>query len=555
MANPAKRFRCAIYTRKSTEEGLDKAFNSLDAQREACAAYVLSQQHEGWTLVPGFYDDGGFSGGNIERPALQQLLADVKAGLVDVVVVYKIDRLTRSLADFAKIVDVLDAAGASFVSVTQAFNTTNSMGRLTLNVLLSFAQFEREVIAERIRDKVAASKARGMWMGGGVPLGYRVEDRKLIVVPEEAATVRDIMKRCIRSDSIRELLIELRRDGIISKQRIARDGSKIGGIPFGRGALCWLLANRVYIGETRHKDKHYPGEHEAIVSRDLYDAVQARLAERTNPRAPAVAKHTISLLSGMIRDADGRPMSPVHTQNHGKRYRYYVSHPDYEIDTPVHRLPASDIDIAVRKAIAELLADTDQTRKLACDIDPARIAGFITHCRKLSGEIADRPTAEVRATLQQLCCAVRICADNIALSIGATALLQSAGNKAFDREPISIIIPSTLESWGQERRLRLDPPSGPSPLPDHHLVELIARSFAARDKLLGMSADEVSSMPVTGRRHLERIARLSYLAPNIISAILDGTQPRNLQARTLWRLSSLPLSWNEQHRALGFTAA
>ena len=227
---------------------------------------------------------------------------------------------------------------------------------------------------------------------------------------------------------------------------------------------------------------------------------------------------------------------------------------DYEIDAPVHRLPASEIDIAVRKAIAELLADTDQTRKLACDIDPARIAGFINHCRKLSGEIADRPIAEVRAMLEKLRCAVKISADNISLSFHAAELLQSAGVEASDRKPISITIPSTLESWGHERRLRLDPPSSPSPLPDHHLVELIARSFVARDNLLGMSADEVNSMPVTGRRHLERIARLSYLAPNIISAILDGTQPRNLQARTLWRLSSLPLSWNEQHRVLGFAA-
>ena len=245
-------------------------------------------------------------------------------------------------------------------------------------------------------------------------------------------------------------------------------------------------------------------------------------------------------------------MSPVHTQNHGKRYRYYVSHPDYKINTPVHRLPASEIDIAVRKAIAELLSDTDQARKLACDIDPARIAGFITHCRKMSGDIADNPTAEVRATLQQLGCAVKISAFNIALSFGAAELLRSAGIKVSDRESISISIPTTLESWGQERRLRLDPPSGPSPLPDSHLVDLIARSFAAREKLLCISADEVKAMPVTEHRHLEPVARLSYFAPNIISAILDGTHPRTLQARTLWRLSSLPLSWNEQHRVLGF---
>ena len=231
MASDTKKMRCAIYTRKSTEEGLDKAFNSLDAQREACEAYILSQQHEGWRALPDLYDDGGFSGGSMERPALEQLLDDVKAGKIDVVVVYKIDRLTRALADFAKIVDVLDQAEASFVSVTQAFSTTTSMGRLTLNVLLSFAQFEREVGAERIRDKIAASKAKGMWMGGGVPLGYEAKDRKLLIVPDEAATVNAIMERYLASDSIRSLVEELRRDGFVSKRRVMKDGLVRGGVP------------------------------------------------------------------------------------------------------------------------------------------------------------------------------------------------------------------------------------------------------------------------------------------------------------------------------------
>jgi DNA invertase Pin-like site-specific DNA recombinase len=276
MADAGRRLRCAVYTRKSTEEGLDQAFNTLDAQREACAAYVLSQQHEGWTQLPDFYDDGGYSGGNIERPGLRQLLADVRGGRVDVVVVYKIDRLTRSLTDFAKIVDVLDEAKASFVSVTQAFNTTNSMGRLTLNVLLSFAQFEREVIAERIRDKVAASKARGMWMGGSVPLGYRVEDRKLVVVPEEAATVRAIMERYLQVGSVRELLIELQRDGFVTRQRTGKGGRNEGGGSFTRGGLNWLLSNRTYIGEVVHKGNIYPGQQDAIVTGTVRNFVCGR---------------------------------------------------------------------------------------------------------------------------------------------------------------------------------------------------------------------------------------------------------------------------------------
>ena len=304
-----KRLRCAIYTRKSTEEGLEQAFNSLDAQREACAAYILSQRHEGWTLLPDLYDDGGFTGGNMDRPGLKQLLADVKAGRVDVVVVYKVDRLTRALADFAKIVDVLDAAGASFVSVTQAFNTTSSMGRLTLNVLLSFAQFEREVISERVRDKVAASKAKGMWMGGPVALGYRVEDRTLVIAPEEAETVRHIMRRYLESQNIFDLLEQLEREGIVSKLVKGRDGTIRGGVPFRRGALYHLLANQTYLGLTVHKTKVYQGQHEAIVDAELFEAVQAKLAERTNPRTSAKARRCVSLLAGMIHDELGRPMS------------------------------------------------------------------------------------------------------------------------------------------------------------------------------------------------------------------------------------------------------
>ena len=259
--------RCAIYTRKSTEEGLEQAFNSLDAQREACAAYIASQRHEGWVPTPELYDDGGFSGGNMERPGLKQLMADVQAGKVDVIVVYKVDRLTRALSDFAKIVEVLDARGASFVSVTQSFNTTTSMGRLTLNVLLSFAQFEREVTGERIRDKVAASKKKGIWMGGPVPLGYDVRDRKLVVNEAEAATVRHVFERYRNVGNARELLIELDEAGVHTKATVTKSGLGRGGITFARGSLLHLLGNRVYIGETKHRDAHYPGEHDAIVPR------------------------------------------------------------------------------------------------------------------------------------------------------------------------------------------------------------------------------------------------------------------------------------------------
>lgn len=276
--------RCAIYTRKSTEEGLDQAFNSLDAQREACAAFILSQAHEGWELLDEHYDDGGWSGGNMARPALQQLLADVAAGKVDVIVVYKVDRLTRSLADFARIVEALDKSGASFVSVTQAFNTTTSMGRLTLNVLLSFAQFEREVTSERIRDKVAASKRKGMWMGGPVPLGYRLDDRKLLIDDTEAGTVRLIFRRYLELRSVGALADELARAGVRSKVRQYSNGRSVGGVNFTRGALAQLLQNPLFGGRVRHSGELYEGEHAAIVDPVIWDEVQQILASNRRMR-------------------------------------------------------------------------------------------------------------------------------------------------------------------------------------------------------------------------------------------------------------------------------
>ncbi|MEZ5735641.1 MAG: recombinase family protein [Novosphingobium sp.] len=555
MADVARTFRCAIYTRKSTEEGLEKDFNSLDAQRDACAAYVLSQLHEGWKLLPDLYDDGGYSGGNMERPALRQLLDDVKAGRIDVVVVYKIDRLTRSLTDFAKIVEVLDAAETSFVSVTQAFNTTNSMGRLTLNVLLSFAQFEREVIAERIRDKIAASKARGMWMGGTVPLGYEVKDRKLVVVPEEAETVRQIMERYVRSNSVRELLVELQQDGIITKRRIGKNGRERGGIPFKRGALYGLLANRTYVGVTSYQGKTYPGEHEAIVSSELFDAVQARLAERTNPRSPRCSRKPVSLLAGMIVDHVGRPMSPVHTKNHGRRYTYYASNLNDDASTPAQRLPAGELEAAVRKAIADWLKVSCNTRALKPDLETIALAGLIERCRAKGMELTSTSLVEARLFLQSLQVRVRVAPDFVTASIDASALLASVGVASSDARRIEFTIETFTAAYGHEPRLRLEPPSGIRTQRDERLIDLIVRAHVVRDELLAMSDEDVAAIPATRLRHLERVARLSYLDPKIVTAILDGTQPRSLSARKLSRMAALPLSWAEQRKVLGFNPA
>src|SRR5499433_971333 len=339
--------RCAIYTRKSSEEGLEQEFNSLQAQREACEAFITSQRHEGWACLPKAYNDGGFSGAKIDRPALQQLLADITAGRVDIVVVYKIDRLTRSLTDFAKIVEIFDARGASFVSVTQQFNTTTSMGRLTLNILLSFAQFEREVIGERIRDKIAASKKKGMWMGGVPPIGYRAQDGKLVVIESEAGIVRDIFRRYAALGSVRLLKEELEARGIKSKSWTTASGRRVGGKPFSRGALYLMLQNHLYRGEITHKGQSHPGEHPPIIDQPLWDVVQAQLAANTAESNTGTRTRQPSLLAGILFDGDGNRMTPTHATKKGRRYRYYVSRPlianDQTDGSAGLRIPAAEI--------------------------------------------------------------------------------------------------------------------------------------------------------------------------------------------------------------------
>jgi site-specific DNA recombinase len=367
-----KLFRCAIYTRKSTEHNLDLEFNSLDAQREACEAYIKSQAHEGWRLVPDRYDDGAFSGASLDRPALQNLLADVRAGKIDIVLVYKVDRLTRSLADFAKLVELFDRQAVSFVSVTQSFNTTSSMGRLTLNVLLSFAQFEREVIGERVRDKIAASKRKGIWVGGPVPLGYRCLDKKLLVVPEEAETVRTIFTRYLELGSMSALVAELDRRGIRTKVNGCADGRVRGGIRFGVGSLAHLLKNRFYIGEVVYRGAVHSGQHAAILEHDLFEAVQAKLA------ANAVARRvrlmgSPAILTGRIFDDRGNRMSPTHSNKRGLRYRYYVSHALLQNRKSeagsVPRVPAHEIEALVLDGIRKHLAPTTELSTAIPDRD------------------------------------------------------------------------------------------------------------------------------------------------------------------------------------------
>jgi site-specific DNA recombinase len=379
--NGAASNRCAIYTRKSSEEGLEQDFNSLDAQREACEAFIRSQKGAGWLALPGMYDDGGVSGGTMDRPALQRLLADIQAGRIDTAVVYKVDRLTRSLNDFAKIVDTFDAKRVSFVSVTQQFNTTTSMGRLTLNMLLSFAQFEREVTGERIRDKIAASKQKGMWMGGLPPLGNDVKDRKLVVNQPEADTVRHIFRRYAILKSVRALKEELDHHGLVSKARLDRHGRMTGGKPLARGALYEMLQNPIYRGQIRHKDKSYPGLHEAIIEEALWGEVQAALAENRVERVARSSATAPSLLAGLVYDEAGERMSPTHANKKGTRYRYYVSQSLIKRGRPrasdaACRVPAADLETLVEGRIMALLQDN------AAVIDAAEIGSTSIGVRK-----------------------------------------------------------------------------------------------------------------------------------------------------------------------------
>jgi len=352
MTTPLQKKRCAIYTRKSTEEGLDMEFNSLDAQREACDAYIASQKHEGWVHVPDIYDDGGFTGGNMERPALKRLINDIKHKKIDTVVVYKVDRLSRSLSDFSKLIDLFDEHNVSFVSVTQQFNTTTSMGRLTLNILLSFAQFEREVIGERIRDKFAASKRKGMWMGGVTPLGYVVKDRHLLIEPTESEAIKQIFERFLMIRSVTTLVRELPKLGIVSKKRTTKTGKIIGGKPLYKASIYKMLTNPIYIGKTKHKDKIYEGRHDAIISQDIWDRVQASLKESPRKRAVKTHERTKGVLCGILKCGGCfSPMSPSHSRkSNGRLYRYYNAS-NFKRgkcdDCPIKQVSAGEIETVV----------------------------------------------------------------------------------------------------------------------------------------------------------------------------------------------------------------
>jgi DNA invertase Pin-like site-specific DNA recombinase len=561
-----ERHRCAIYTRKSSEEGLEQDFNSLDAQREACEAYIKSQKAAGWIALPAMYDDGGFSGGNMERPALRRLLADIEAGQIDTVVVYKVDRLTRSLADFAKIVDAFDAKGVSFVSVTQQFNTTTSMGRLTLNMLLSFAQFEREVTGERIRDKIAASKAKGMWMGGATPLGYDVSDRKLVINAEEADTVRHIFRRYAALKSVRTLKDDLDAAGIISKVRHGRDGTQRGGVPMARGALYLMLQNRIYRGEIVHKGSVYPGLHDAIIDEALWNEVQDALAKNRVERATQSLATAPSLLAGLLYDDGGERMLPTHANKKGVRYRYYVSQSLIKRDRPVSetacRVPASDLEALVETRIRDLLKDQMVLLSNSHSSSITARKALIESAAALAHRWPTLPATRKRAAIHALvtridlrptCVGIAVCPAMVMQIVNSGLDLQQLPSRATG--PVEVLtIAARVRRTGMETRLVIDS-AQPTRRPDRSLLRLLgqARRFqamVAQNQSLSV-ADLAAAAGVT-RSYFTRVFRLSFLSPRITTAILEGRQPPELTATKLKQANSLSPSWPEQLRQLGF---
>jgi site-specific DNA recombinase len=557
------RVRCAIYTRKSSDEGLEKEFNSLDAQREACEAFITSQKHAGWSGVPDLYDDGGLSGGTLERPALQRLLGDIKARKVQIVVVYKVDRLTRSLADFAKIVDIFDAQGASFVSVTQQFNTTTSMGRLTLNMLLSFAQFEREIAGERIRDKIAASKAKGMWMGGTVPLGYDVKDRKLVINEAEAETVRLIYQRYAELASVNLLQHELDRRGLRSKRREGARGLIAGGATFSRGILYLILQNRLYRGEIAHKGNVYPGQHRAIIDGRLWDAVQEKLSENRKARSLATGARAPSLLSGLLFDADNTRMTPTHANKRGRRYRYYISAALLDPRKPAGdsmRVPASEVECVVLDRVRTLLGSRKEIADALASLElrAGELETALNRAASFSKKWLAMPPEAIRDIVRQTIARVTLSPNQIEIVVEAVRLAGALGvhgtKKSVADHAIVLTVAAALHRSGRGKRIVVGDPSERTP--DAALIKVLREAFAVRQKMLAdttESLNDITAGITKSKGRLTALMRLTYLAPSIIEDILRGRQPPELSPKRLLRTSrDLPVDWTEQRKVLGF---
>ena len=549
--------RCAIYTRKSSEEGLDQNFNSLHAQRQACEAFVTSQAGEGWRLIRTAYDDGGFSGGTMERPALKALLEQIKEKRINVVVVYKVDRLTRSLADFAKIVEIFDAHGVSFVAVTQQFNTTTSMGRLTLNVLLSFAQFEREVTGERIRDKIAASKQKGMWMGGTPPLGYDLRDRRLVINVAEAKTVRLVFRLYLELKTLRKVREELDRRSIISKQWVSKGNVPHGGFSFGRGALYHLLANPIYLGQIRHKSFAYPGQHEAIVERATWLRVQETLSKNAAHQRGRTVGKSPGLLMGKLFDNNGEPLYSCWAKKGQRRYRYLVSkrlvRGSSNQDDRGWRLPAERMERAVIAGMRQIVSDHGA---LASTL---KARGFAAAELKQAIEIVDgkvksfeqlETTEDMGTPIER----VQLRRDGIQITLNLRALLPAERFPSGGTDlRMSRLVPLQMRRRGIETRLVLPGETHATSRTDPALLRALARGYQWFGELAAgivYSTSQIASREGVSDSYVRHIVPLALLAPAIVESICTGQQGVCLSAERLKTLVGVPIEWDAQQRLL-----
>lgn len=544
----SKVIRCAVYTRKSTEDGLEQEFNSLQAQREACEAYARSQSGNGWRISKTLYDDGGFSGGTMKRPALTQLMSDIEAGHIDLVLVYKIDRLTRSLADFARIVDMFDNRGVSFVSVTQQFNTASSMGRLTLNMLLSFAQFEREVTGERIRDKIAASKKKGMWMGGVVPIGYRNEEKKLIIDHKTSSDIKTIFEKYLELGTVQALKTWTDRQGMGTRPRAAPNTIAA----FSRGHLYKILSNPIYKGMIAHKGQEFAGQHEAIIDTNTFDEVQLHLNANRVDRKTDANQPLGSLLTGKIKDEEKDRLVPVYTVKGGKRYRYYVSArtrcgPRNSVNG--WRIPAKQLEDAVRKSMFFYI---NSSEGLIADLAAQSITP--DQLSLAQEKIANLCEKEINQQAGRLIKAVRIKPGEVKILFDEKALAEILAMAYLEKlKSLSTVQSFTNKKRGVEQRLIF------GNLKQSQVdVALLARVRSARGWIEGLSngtyetikdiSDQTNLKPTDVSRYLP----LAFLAPDIKQAIVEGTQPHSLTLESLKKIRPLPACWKEQRQALGF---
>jgi site-specific DNA recombinase len=564
-----KIINCAIYTRKSTSNGLEQDFNTLQAQRETCEAYIMSQKHAGWKTLDTEYDDGGFSGGNVERPAFRRLMQDMRDGLVDVVVVYKVDRLTRSLRDFARIVDELDQNQASFVSVTQQFNTTTAIGRLTLNMLLSFAQFERELSSERVRDKITASKKKGMWMGGHVPLGYDMKDKCLIINESEARVVEIIFQLYLELGAAHHVALGLNDMGHRTKIRCSKTKGMRGGQPFTRGHVYYILANQVYIGRTTHKEKTYDGLHKPIIGDLVWKTVQARLKRNMNGKRRRERAKEPSLLCGKLFDHRGERLSPTHSVKNGKRYRYYVSRSI--LTRPAGRvgegwrISAWELEKTVFESLAGFFGNHQKLLRITGlgNRETENIGSALVEAEKFANILKGDNSKNKIELIEKLIEQVILRDHSLSIKVRLTGIFQLLGmqpntprRKVAEKAIYSITFPFRIKKRGVEAKLviggKID--VSDSMGPHRALVKAISRGTAWFEKLRNGDATSIEGLAQElglNRAYVSRVIAFAFVSPTLIEAALKGETDRTVNVNQLIQSGGLPILWRKQEQIFG----